>query len=121
MRYAPGQKEKTRARILEAAGKVFRRRGYHAAGVDEVMEEAGLTAGGFYAHFASKQALLAEALVQAAVETGRRRDAGLEDLPGASGSRRSSPVILACRTAAGSKRAARSSPWLPRSPGPTSR
>jgi TetR/AcrR family transcriptional repressor of nem operon len=82
MRYAPGHKEKTRARILVAAGKVFRRRGYHAAGVDEVMEEAGLTAGGFYAHFASKQALLAEALAPAVVETGRRRDAGLEDLPG---------------------------------------
>ncbi len=54
-RYAFDHKEKTRARILEAAGKVFRRQGYHATGVDKVMEEAGLTAGGFYAHFDSKQ------------------------------------------------------------------
>src|SRR4051794_7331832 len=62
MRYGPDHKEKTRARILEAAGRVFRRRGYHASGVDKVMEEAGLTAGGFYAHFNSKEALLAAAL-----------------------------------------------------------
>ena len=60
MRYPPGHKAKTREKILEAAGRVFRRQGYHATGVDGVMEEAGLTAGGFYAHFASKQALLAE-------------------------------------------------------------
>jgi len=66
MRYAAGHREQTRARILRAAGKVFRRQGYHAAGVDKVMEEAGLTAGGFYAHFASKEALLAETLAPAA-------------------------------------------------------
>ena len=57
MRYAADRKEKTRAKILRAAGRVFRRQGYHAAGVDKVMAEAGLTAGGFYAHFDSKQAL----------------------------------------------------------------
>ncbi len=66
MRYAAGHREQTRAKILRAAGKVFRRQGYHAAGVDKVMEEAGLTAGGFYAHFASKEALLAEMLAPAA-------------------------------------------------------
>jgi TetR/AcrR family transcriptional repressor of nem operon len=62
MRYPADQKEKTRARILDAAGRVFRRQGYHAAGVDQVMKEAGLTPGGFYSHFASKEALLAEVL-----------------------------------------------------------
>ena len=41
MRYAPDQKEKTRARILESAATAFRRQGYHATGVDKVMEEAG--------------------------------------------------------------------------------
>jgi TetR/AcrR family transcriptional repressor of nem operon len=82
MRYAPDHKEKTRARILEAAGRVFRRQGFHAAGVDRVMEEAGLTSGGFYAHFDSKQALLAEALTQAGAETGSRLDAGLRGLAG---------------------------------------
>jgi len=66
MRYPAGHREQTRAKILRAACKVFRRQGYHAAGVDKVMEEAGLTAGGFYAHFASKEALLAETLAPAA-------------------------------------------------------
>lgn len=82
MRYAPDHKEKTRAKILEAAGRVFRRHGYHASGVDRVMDEAGLTAGGFYAHFDSKQALLAEAIAHAGEEIGRRRAAGLENLSG---------------------------------------
>jgi TetR/AcrR family transcriptional repressor of nem operon len=80
VRYAPDQKEKTRGKILQAAGKVFRRQGYHAAGLDKVMEEAGLTAGAFYAHFDSKQSLLAEALKHAAVEARGRREAGLEGL-----------------------------------------
>ena len=66
MRYAAGHREQTRAKILRAAGRVFRRQGYHAAGVDDVMAEAGLTSGGFYAHFASKEALLAETLAPAA-------------------------------------------------------
>jgi TetR/AcrR family transcriptional regulator, transcriptional repressor for nem operon len=82
MRYAAGHKEQTRAKILGAAGKVFRREGYHAAGVDEVLEEAGLTAGGFYAHFRSKEALLAEALVPAAAEAGAWREKGLEGVAG---------------------------------------
>jgi TetR/AcrR family transcriptional repressor of nem operon len=82
MRYPPDHKEKTRAKILEAAGKVFRRQGYHAAGVDRVMEEAGLTSGGFYAHFDSKQSLLAEALTHTGAGMGGQREAGLEGLSG---------------------------------------
>jgi len=66
MRYPADHKAKTRARILAAAGRMFRRRGYHASGVDAVMAEAGLKPGGFYAHFDSKESLLAEALHQAA-------------------------------------------------------
>lgn len=65
MRYPPEHKARTRERILEAAGRVFRRDGYHAAGVDKIMAEAGLTAGGFYAHFASKEELLLEMLRRA--------------------------------------------------------
>jgi TetR/AcrR family transcriptional regulator, transcriptional repressor for nem operon len=75
VRYAPEHKEKTRARILACAAKLFRRLGYHGAGVDKVMEEAGLTAGGFYAHFDSKQALLAEAIEHVGAESGERRAA----------------------------------------------
>jgi TetR/AcrR family transcriptional repressor of nem operon len=50
--------------------------------VDAVMAEAGLTAGGFYAHFDSKQALLAEALEHAAAETGARLAASTSGLSG---------------------------------------
>ncbi len=73
MRYAPGHKAQTRERILAAASTVFRREGYHASGVDQVMEEAGLTAGGFYAHFDSKESLLAAAIAH----SGARSACGL--------------------------------------------
>ena len=62
MRYSARHKAETRQRILEAAGRLFRERGYNGVGVDAVMAEVGLTAGGFYAHFASKEALFAEAI-----------------------------------------------------------
>ena len=54
MRYPAGHKEETRRRILAAAAAVFRRQGYHATGVDQVMREPGY-AGGFYAHFPSRK------------------------------------------------------------------
>lgn len=54
----------TRARIIEAAGRLFRERGIDAVGVDAVMRAAGLTHGGFYTHFASKEALVAEVAAQ---------------------------------------------------------
>jgi TetR/AcrR family transcriptional repressor of nem operon len=54
------RKAETRLRILEAAGALFRKRGIDAVGVDAIMHAAGLTHGGFYAHFASKEALVAE-------------------------------------------------------------
>ena len=60
MRYATDHKLATRSRILQAASEVFREKGVAATGVDEVMRRAGLTHGGFYAHFASKEALVAE-------------------------------------------------------------
>jgi len=62
MRYEPGHKERTRARILGAAGKLLRREGFRGASVERVMRRAGLTVGGFYAHFGSKDSLLAETL-----------------------------------------------------------
>src|SRR5256885_8080456 len=62
MRYPPGHKQRTHQRILDTAARLFRKHGYAATGVDAVMTSAGLTAGGFYAHFRSKQVLLAEAL-----------------------------------------------------------
>jgi TetR/AcrR family transcriptional regulator, transcriptional repressor for nem operon len=82
MRYPAGQKEQTRKKILETAGRIFRRDGYQASGVDKVMLEAGLTAGGFYAHFSSKQSLLAAALVEAGTELRQRVEKSLQGLSG---------------------------------------
>jgi len=59
------RKEETHARILAVAARAIRERGYAGVGVADVMKEAGLTHGGFYAHFASRDALLVEALEQA--------------------------------------------------------
>jgi AcrR family transcriptional regulator len=63
------KKEQTRERILRAAARAIRRHGYEGVGVAEVMKEAGLTHGGFYAHFASRDALLAAAADQAGAES----------------------------------------------------
>ena len=82
MRYPAGHKEQTRKKILMTAGRMFRRHGYHASGVDKVMEEAGLTAGGFYSHFSSKQALLAAALAEAGSEARQRVEKGIRGLSG---------------------------------------
>src|SRR5207248_9343903 len=66
----PGsKKEQTRERILRAAARAIRKHGYEGVGVADVMKEAGLTHGGFYAHFASRDALLAAAVGQAGAET----------------------------------------------------
>jgi TetR/AcrR family transcriptional repressor of nem operon len=62
VRYPSGHREATRARILDAASRLFRARGFAATGIDAVMSAADLTAGAFYSHFGSKDALLAETL-----------------------------------------------------------
>jgi TetR/AcrR family transcriptional repressor of nem operon len=83
MGHPPEQKQATHERILEAAGALFRRQGFSGTSVENVMRAAGLTVGGFYAHFGSKQALLIESLSRL---MGTRRVEwfqGLEDLRGA--------------------------------------
>src|SRR5258708_9534955 len=60
MRVTGERKAESHQRILEAAGALFRSQGIDAVGVDAIMHQAGLTHGGFYAHFASKEALVAE-------------------------------------------------------------
>lgn len=65
MRYPKEQKAETRGRILNAAARLFRESGYDGVGVDAIMNEAGLTAGGFYSHFSSKETLFAEAMATA--------------------------------------------------------
>lgn len=64
MRYTPEHKARVRRRIVEAAGRLFRRRGYAGVGIDDLMAAAKLTRGGFYGHFRSKAALFAEALAE---------------------------------------------------------
>ena len=54
-RPAPSRKEATHERIVETAARAIRRSGYGGAGVAEIMKEAGLTHGGFYAHFDSRE------------------------------------------------------------------
>jgi TetR/AcrR family transcriptional repressor of nem operon len=64
MRYPAAHKEETRRRILTAASEAFRERGVDGTGVDLIMRRAGLTHGGFYAHFPDKSALVAQACTQ---------------------------------------------------------
>lgn len=64
----------SRARILEAAGRLFREHGFDAVGVDAIMREAGLTHGGFYTHFPSKEALVAAAAASALGRSAARWD-----------------------------------------------
>lgn len=61
-RVSQAQARENRERVVEAAGRLFRERGVDAVSVADVMAEAGLTHGGFYKQFASKEALVAEAV-----------------------------------------------------------
>src|SRR5882757_4114334 len=60
MPYTPAHKARTRTRIVEGARGLFNRRGFEQVTIDDVMAEAGLTRGGFYNHFRSKNELYAE-------------------------------------------------------------
>jgi TetR/AcrR family transcriptional repressor of nem operon len=74
-------KDRTRARIVEAAARAFRERGVEPVAIADVMHAAGLTHGGFYAHFRSKDALVAEATVRGLADS---RSAFLADAAAAS-------------------------------------
>jgi TetR/AcrR family transcriptional repressor of nem operon len=70
--YSQTHKEETHARLVRLASEVLRRKGPEKLAVAELMHAAGLTHGGFYAHFKSKEALLEEAL-RAVFEDARRQ------------------------------------------------
>jgi TetR/AcrR family transcriptional regulator, transcriptional repressor for nem operon len=72
MRRSREDTAKTRRQIVEVASRLFRARGLASVGVADVMSELGLTVGGFYRHFASKDALVAEAIEAASIETTSR-------------------------------------------------
>src|SRR6058998_493484 len=67
-RATPSAKDVTHQRIVEAAARAIRRSGYDGTSVADIMKEAGLTHGGFYAHFASREAMLAEAADRAGAD-----------------------------------------------------
>ena len=68
-RHSQKEKEQTHQRIVEKAGEQMRLEGVNGAGIAELMAQAGLTHGGFYAHFRNKDALLAEICHDGMAET----------------------------------------------------
>jgi AcrR family transcriptional regulator len=66
---ASSKREQTHQRIVDAAARALRREGFAGVGVADVMKQAGLTHGGFYAHFDSRDTLLQEALEKAATDS----------------------------------------------------
>jgi len=64
MPYSPRQKRDTREKILESARRLFNRKGYSGVSIEEIMNDVGLTHGGFYRHFTGKDELYAAAVRQ---------------------------------------------------------
>lgn len=85
MRYDAEHKQRTRTKVLQAAAKAIRADGPHRVGVAGVMADAGLTHGGFYAHFASKDELVAAAIGHMFEESDARMRHETEGLDAAAG------------------------------------
>ncbi len=81
MRYSPEHKAETHARIVRKASVRLRERGAHGVGVADLMKEAGLTHGGFYAHFDSREALVVEAFGYAVDRSVQHWRKLLDELP----------------------------------------
>ena len=82
VRVSQQEKDLSHQRIVASAARLIRERGVDGAGVAEVMKDAGMTAGGFYRHFASKDDLIAAALDTAFAQTLGRLDAHDEQAAG---------------------------------------
>jgi TetR/AcrR family transcriptional repressor of nem operon len=72
MEPTPSRKHLTHERIVDTAARALRGTGFHGIGVADIMKQAGLTHGGFYAHFPSRDVLLAEALERAGQDSQER-------------------------------------------------
>lgn len=81
MRYAPEQKTRTRERIVRNAARKLRAEGLSGPGVASVMKASGLTVGGFYKHFGSKDELFVEAMAQALSDFNEKVYSVLQDVP----------------------------------------
>lgn len=88
VRYPKEHKEETRRRILDAAARAYREAGVSGVGIGELMQSIGMTHGGFYAHFESKDALVAEACESVRSTLAQRFFAEAEEVGGAEGLRR---------------------------------
>jgi len=87
MGYSKAQKTRTHKRIVSIASKRFREKGLDGFGIAELMKEAGLTVGGFYKHFGSREDLVAEAVNSAFGGWQRRLDAAKSGGPAMSRAR----------------------------------
>ena len=76
MRRSREEAARTRRTAVAAASRLFRQRGIEAVSVADVMAQVGLTAGGFYRHFESKEALAKEACAEAFAQSGLARQPG---------------------------------------------
>jgi len=81
MRYEPEHKTRTRDRIVRNAARKLRAEGLRGPGVASVMKASGLTVGGFYKHFRSKDELLADAIAEGFLESGEKIYSALQNLP----------------------------------------
>ena len=81
MKVTREQAERNRERVVEAAARLFRERGFEGVGVADLMKSAGLTHGGFYGQFNSKEHLMVEACGQAQEESDQKWRELLEHTP----------------------------------------
>jgi TetR/AcrR family transcriptional repressor of nem operon len=81
MRYGPEHKTQTRTRIVRNAARKLRAEGLSGPGVASVMKASGLTVGGFYKHFRSKDELLTDAITQAFLDSSARIRSSLQNVP----------------------------------------
>ncbi len=106
MRYSKEHKQETHARIVKKASVRLREKGAHGIGVADLMKEAGLTHGGFYAHFDSREALVIEAFAYAMDRSTERWRKVAEQTPP---DKRLATIVENLSDAAASRR---SRPWL---------
>src|SRR6266571_6647334 len=81
MRYDPQHKSQTRDRIVRNAARKLRAEGLSSPGVASVMKASGLTVGGFYKHFRSKDELLADSIAQGFADSSEKICSSLQHVP----------------------------------------
>ena len=81
MKVSREQAAENRERILDAAARLFREKGFDGIGVADLMQGAGLTHGGFYGQFASKEDLAAQACARALAQSATKLDRSIAEHP----------------------------------------